>query len=75
VPSTAEDLLGLNLLDGLDLNLLDGLNLLGTWDIRNPEYGWEEEEEEEEEEGGMCSFWGGGGPGSRVLYTVMFKAM
>ena len=75
MPSTAEDLLGLNLLDGLDLNLLDGLNLLGTWDIRNPEYGWEEEEEEEEEGGGCVRFGGGGGPGSRVLYTVMFKAM
>jgi len=66
VPSTAEDLLGLNLLDGLDLNLLDGLNLLGTWDIRNPEYGWEEEEEEEEE-GGMCSFWGGRGVGESSI--------
>ena len=59
MPSTAEDLLG--------LNLLDGLNLLGTWDIRNPEYGWEEEEEEEEEEGGMCSFWGGRGPGESSI--------
>jgi hypothetical protein len=68
VPSTAEDLLGLNLLDGLglNLNLLDNLNLLGTWDIRNPEYGWEEEEEEE---GGMCSFWGGRGVGeSSIIY-------
>ena len=69
MPSTAEDLLGLNLLDGLDLNLLDGLNLLGTWDIRNPEYGWEEEEEEEEEEGGMCSFWGGEGARGVEYYT------
>ena len=68
MPSTAEDLLGLNLLGlGLNLSLLDNLNLLGTWDIRNPEYGWEEEEEEEEEEGGMCSFWGGRGPGESSI--------
>jgi hypothetical protein len=74
VPSTAEDLLGLNLLGlGLDINLLDNLNLLGTWDIRNPEYGWEEEEEEEG--GDVFVLGGGGGPGSRVLYTAMFKAM
>ena len=68
MPSTAEDLLGLNLLGlGLDLDILDGLNLLGTWDIRNPEYGVEEEEEEEE--GGDVFVLGGEGARGVEYYT------